>query len=193
MLAYLENYFNLKKSFIFYGAYHHNSVNQIVHVLFVPAIFTTALSFLARVPITDTISLSHVVAAFYALSFLKMEPIAGALYAPVIGVMEYFASTVLVHHVPFSIAMHAVAWVAQIVAHKYAEGREPAFMEDPLEAVHAAVFFVWLELLFALGYRPSKKVELEKLVKERIAEMNAEEREKAAKASAATAAAKKVE
>lgn len=192
MLAYLRDYFDLKKSFVFYGSYHHNRVNQMVHMLFVPVIFTTALSILAHVPITDTISLSHVVAAFYALSFLKMDFVAGALYAPVIGAMEYFASTVLMHHVPLAIALHAFAWTAQILAHKYAEGREPAFMEDPLGAFHAAVFFVWLELLFALGYSPSERVELEKLVKERIAEMNAEESEKAAKDSAATAAAKKV-
>lgn len=174
MLAYLENYFNLKKSFVFYGAYHHNWANQLVHVIFVPAIFTTALSFAARVPITDKVNLSHIAAAFYAVSFLKMEPIAGALYAPVIGAMEYLASSVLVHHVPLSIGINIVSWIAQIISHKCAEGRQPAFTEDPFQAIHAAVFFVWLELLYSLGYRPSQRAELEKLVKARIAQMDAE-------------------
>ncbi|KAK7200884.1 hypothetical protein NESM_000147200 [Novymonas esmeraldas] len=174
MLAYQANYFNLKKSFVFYGAYHNNWQNQIVHVLFVPAIFTTALSFLARVPIAGDVNLSHVVAAFYAVSFIMMEPLAGAMYAPVIGAMEYLASRVLLHHVPTSIAIHLFGWVTQIVAHKYAEGRQPAFTEDPLQAVHAAVFFVWLELLYYLGYRPSQKAELDRLIHERIAKMDEE-------------------
>lgn len=192
MLAYLDNYFNLKKSFVFYGSYHHNWMNQMVHVIFVPAIFTTAMSFIARIPITDKVNLSHIVAAFYAVSFLKMEPVAGALYAPVIGAMEYLGSRVLINYVPVSIAIHLLGWVAQIVAHKRAEGRQPAFMEDPLQAIHAAVFFVWLELLFYLGYRPSEKEELERLVKERIAKMNAEDTAKSAKDTVTEAATKTV-
>ncbi|KPA86556.1 hypothetical protein ABB37_00693 [Leptomonas pyrrhocoris] len=192
MLAYLDNYFNLKKSFVFYGSYHHTPINQLVHVIFVPAIFTTAMSFVARIPITDKVNLSHVVAAFYAISFLKMEPVAGALYAPVIGAMEYLGSQVLIHHVPGSIAVHLLGWTAQIFAHTYAEGRQPAFTEDPFQAIHAAVFFVWLELLFYLGYRPSEKEELGKLVKARIAKMNAEDAAKTVADTAASAAAKKV-
>lgn len=175
MLAYLENYFNLKKSFVFYGSYHHIWQNQMVHVIFVPAIFTTAMSFLARVPITGKVNLSHIVTAFYAVSFIKMEPVAGALYAPVLAAMEYLGAQVLVNHVPTSIAIHVFSWVTQILAHKFAEGRAPAFREDPLQALHAAVFFVWLEVLYALGYRPSQRAELEKLVAERIAKMDAAE------------------
>lgn len=173
MLAYLENYFDLRKSFVFYGAYHHKWPNQMIHVIFVPAIFTTAMSFLARVPIAGSVNLSHIVTAFYAVSFIKMEPSAGALYAPVIAAMEYLSSQVLIHHVPTSIGIHVLGWAAQILGHKFIEGRQPAFMQDPLQAIHAAVFFVWLEVLFFLGYRPAMKAELEKKIKERIATMNA--------------------
>ncbi|KAL7702029.1 2-hydroxy-palmitic acid dioxygenase Mpo1-like [Lotmaria passim] len=175
MIAYLENYFNLKKSFVFYGSYHHNWMNQMVHVIFVPAIFTTSMSFIAHIPITDKINLSHIVAAFYAISFLKMEPVAGALYAPVVGAMEYLGSRVLINYFPASLALNLFGWAAQIISHKWLEHRQPAFTEDPFQAIHAAVFFVWLELLFFLGYRPSEKEELEKLVQQRIARMNAEE------------------
>ncbi|KAG5491359.1 hypothetical protein JIQ42_01258 [Leishmania sp. Namibia] len=172
MLAYVENYFDLRKSFVFYGAYHHNWKNQMIHVLFVPVIFTTALSFLARVPITGGVDLSHIVAAFYAISFIKMEPVAGALYLPVIAAMEYLGSKVLFNRVPTSIGIHVLGWAAQILGHKLAEGRQPAFTEDPPQAFHAAVFFVWLEVLFFLGYRPAEKAELEKLIRKRIANMN---------------------
>ncbi|GET92976.1 hypothetical protein, unknown function [Leishmania tarentolae] len=173
MLAYLENYFDLRKSFVFYGAYHRKWPNQMIHVIFVPAIFTTAMSFLAHVRIGGEVNLSHIITAFYAVSFIKMEPIAGTLYAPMIAFMEYLGSRVLINHVPASIGIHVLSWAAQIVGHKFIEGRQPAFMEDPLQAIHAAVFFVWLEVLFFLGYRPSMKAELEKMIEERVAQMSA--------------------
>ncbi|CAJ1012398.1 putative Protein (DUF962) [Leishmania naiffi] len=190
MLAYLESYFDLRKSFVFYGAYHHQWQNQMIHVIFVPAIFTTAMSFLARVPIAGGVTLSHIIAAFYAVSFIKMEPVAGALYAPIIGAMEYLGLRVLINHVPISIAIHALGWGVQIMGHKFLEGRQPAFMEDPLQAIHAALLFVWLEVLFFLGYRPAMKAELDKLIKVQIEKMNAAE--KAGKAPIIKVAPKKV-
>lgn len=176
MAAYLKNYFNLEKSFVFYGSYHMNRCNQFIHVIFVPIIFTTSMSFIARIPITEKVNLSHVVSAFYALSFIVMEPVAGVLYAPVIGLMEYIGSTICVQNAPLSIAAHVIGWVAQIVAHKKAEGRQPAFTEDPLQAIHAAVFFVWLEVLFYFGYDRAKRQQLEELVGKRIADMKRREK-----------------
>lgn len=175
MWTYLENYFNLKKSFVFYGSYHHEWRNQIVHVLFVPTIFTTALGFASTMKITDTVNVSHVVAGFYALSFIIMEPLAGTLYAPVIAGMQYIGENICAPNVAVSAAVHVFAWAAQIFAHKFFEHRAPAFTEDPLQAIHAAVFFVWLEVLYALGYRPKERDELNALVRQRMAKMDAEE------------------
>lgn len=172
-MSYLSNYFNLKKSFVFYGSYHNQWQNQLIHVLFVPAIFTTALAFLSKVPITEHINLSHLVAAFYAVSFTVMEPVAGLLYAPLIAGMQYLGQTVCAANIPVSIGVHLFGWASQIFAHKVCEGRAPAFLEDPLQAVHSAVFFVWLEVLYALGYRPKQKEELDALIRERIAKMDA--------------------
>lgn len=184
MWGYLENYFNLRKSFVFYGSYHHEWRNQLVHVTFVPAIFTTALSFLCRVKLTPSVDLSHVVATFYAGSFICMEPCAGILYAPVIAGMQLLASRVCSKHVTASVAVHLIGWIIQVLAHKYFEGRAPAFLEDPLQAIHAAVFFVWLEVLYYLGYRPKERDELDALVVERIAKLDAEAAaKKAAQAS----------
>ena len=68
--------------------------------------------------------------------------------------------------------IHIFSWVAQLIGHGFAEGRAPAFLDnllgggsllilfDPLNiqffflAVVLAPFFVHLEILFALGFRP---------------------------------------
>jgi uncharacterized membrane protein YGL010W len=38
----------LTSAFAFYGAYHANPINQLIHVICVPAIYTTALAFLTK-------------------------------------------------------------------------------------------------------------------------------------------------
>lgn len=166
----LEGYTDLRKSFVFYGSYHHNKVNQWIHLLGVPSIFTTALALAHPLKVYGNVSLSDVVAVVYALSFIKMEPTAGLLYAPVIGAMHYIATTILVHDVKLSLLIHSVAWVSQFVGHGVFEGRKPALFDNLAQSFHAAVFFVWLEFLFMLGYKPALHKELNTLIEKRMAQ-----------------------
>lgn len=180
MFAYLENYFNLKKSFVFYGSYHHEWRNQFIHVVFVPVIFTTFLGFTSKLQITEKVNVSHAITAFYAASFIIMEPLAGTLYAPVLAGMQYIGQTFCAPNVTASLVAQGIAWGAQVLSHKFFEQRKPAFTEDPLQAVHAAVFFVWLDVLYALGYRRSESDVLVDLVEKRIEKLDQEEAAEAA-------------
>jgi uncharacterized membrane protein YGL010W len=47
------------------------------------------------------------------------------------------------------------SWTPQILAHKYIEGRAPALFDNLAQAFLLAPFFVFLEVLFKLGYRPA--------------------------------------
>lgn len=42
--------FNLREQLTFYGSYHNNFWNQVIHFIFVPAIFWTAAVWLAYTP-----------------------------------------------------------------------------------------------------------------------------------------------
>lgn len=68
-----------------------------------------------------------------------------------------------------AIAVEIVSWVAQFVGHGKYEGRAPALFDNLLQAFVLAPFFVFMEGLFMLGYRPElqKRVntEVEKEVK----------------------------
>lgn len=169
----LSNYFDLRQSFPFYGAYHNETRNQIIHCVFVPVIFTTALTFGSFVKLGSTgFTLSDAAAAFYATSFVKMEVTAGLLYAPVIGAMHHIGTRLLPAHLPLAVGLHALGWILQFIGHGVFEGRKPALLDNLLQSLHASVFFVWLEILFAFGYRPKLKRELNQLVAQRIAQLN---------------------
>ena len=49
-------YDKLVTHFAFYGAYHNNKTNQLIHILCVPLILVTALMFLNNVDVTSYIS-----------------------------------------------------------------------------------------------------------------------------------------
>ena len=55
------------------------------------------------------------------------------------------------------------------MGHAVFEGRHPAFVDNILQALFLAPLFVWLEVLFMLGYRPELKARIDKGVKEDIA------------------------
>lgn len=161
----LSDYFDLRKSFPFYGAYHHDWWNQWIHIFGVPCIAATTLCFLHRVPlpISGGWTLADLTTLFYVTSFIAMDFVAGLAYAPILIFMNYLGAGYLTANVEFAVALHVAAWISQFVGHGVFEGRKPALMDNLLQALHAAVFFVWLEVLFKLGYKPALKKELDAL------------------------------
>jgi uncharacterized membrane protein YGL010W len=63
-----------------------------------------------------------------------------------------------------AIAVEIVSWVAQFIGHGVYEGRAPALFDNLLQAFVLAPFFVFMEALFKLGYRP----ELQKRVNDAV-------------------------
>jgi len=53
-----------------------------------------------------------------------------------------------------AVLLHVGSWIAQFLGHGLAEKRAPALLDNLLGAVVLAPFFVHLEILFGLGYRP---------------------------------------
>lgn len=102
-----------------------------------------------------------------------LEPVAGALFAPILlggtALSNYLTSTYGVTAAFWSAGLHALAWGVQIMGHAVFEGRHPAFVDNILQALFLAPLFVWLEVLFMLGYRPELKARIDKGVKEDIA------------------------
>jgi 2-hydroxy fatty acid dioxygenase len=65
--------------------------------------------------------------------------------------------------------MHVTSWIVQFIGHGVFEGRAPALLDNLVQAVFLAPLFVWLEILFAMGYRPELKSRLNIAVEADIA------------------------
>lgn len=106
-----------------------------------------------------------------------MEPVAGAMLAPLLlggtAAANHLTSTYGMKANYVAIGVHVVSWLVQFVGHGIFEGRAPALLDNLVQAIFLAPFFVWLEILFALGYRPELKSRLDNAIQKEIAKFKA--------------------
>ncbi|PBL02746.1 DUF962-domain-containing protein [Armillaria gallica] len=167
---YLADVFNINKQFTFYGVYHRNPINVAIHMICVPMILWTGLVMGTNLPSTMfppihivfndylafDLNWASVVAGCFLFYYYTLEPLAAFMYTPEMALITLTALK-FAHrpdHMAVSGALHAFAWIAQFVGHGFAEKRAPALMDNILGAAVLAPFFVHLELLYKLGYRP---------------------------------------
>ncbi|TRM68428.1 hypothetical protein BD626DRAFT_481710 [Schizophyllum amplum] len=175
--------FDVKAQLTFYGAYHSNPVNVGIHMIFVPTIMWTAFVLTCRVPTPTFFPDLHwtinnylafdlnwpaVYAAIVAAYYFVLDPVAAFIYLPQMGLSlltatrfaETTGTVAGLDHFSASLALHVASWLFQFAGHGLAEGRAPALLDNLLGAVVLAPFFVHLEELFVLGYRPQLHKEL---------------------------------
>ncbi|KAI6917856.1 hypothetical protein KC355_g17508 [Hortaea werneckii] len=83
-----------------------------------------------------------------------------------------------------ALGIHIFSWIAQFIGHGIFEGRAPALLDNLVQALFLAPFFVWLEILFAFGYRPELKARLDKAVQKEIEKYRKQKGEKGVAADA---------
>ncbi|KAF9520725.1 hypothetical protein BS47DRAFT_400650 [Hydnum rufescens UP504] len=179
--------FKVDKQLAFYGAYHRNKWNILVHVVFVPVIVWTGGVFFANLtppafipfvsyPINEYLlaetNWATLVASAFLLYYLILEPLGALLFFPQIF-LTVLTATAFARHNPsqlsISLALHVLSWIAQFVSHTVAEKRAPALLDNILGATVLAPFFVHLENLFFLGYKPDLHRRIQNLVGVEIA------------------------
>ncbi|CAI6282077.1 unnamed protein product [Periconia digitata] len=173
---------NLEKQMRFYGAYHHNTVNVGIHIVCVPAILVTFITLFTNtpsVPLPTWLSVPHLPlnvgtfgAVLYSTLYILMEPVAGTILLPILlgsaAYGNYLTSTYGATANYWAGGINVISWIAQFVGHGIFEGRAPALLDNLVQALFLAPFFVWFEILFSLGYRPDLKKRLEKAVAEDV-------------------------
>lgn len=165
--------FDLENHFAFYGAYHSNPVNILIHMLFVwPILFSNLMLLhytpcffnLPKIEFCDhsplDLNLGFLVTVFYALFYVAMDKKAGTLGA-FLCFFCWVASSSVCYHLGFSLAWKvAVAaqvfcWTGQFIGHGVFEKRSPALLDNLAQAFLMAPYFVLLEVLQSFfGYEP---------------------------------------
>ncbi|KAK5126865.1 hypothetical protein LTR08_004565 [Meristemomyces frigidus] len=173
---------NLEKQLLFYGAYHDHPVNVAIHIICVPVLLLTGFLFGTNTPALPlppwmTIpnlpaNLGTIACLLYTTLYILMEPVAGGMFAPILiggtAYANYLTSTYGMQANNIAIGVHIFSWLAQFVGHGIFEGRAPALLDNLVQAIFLAPLFVWLEVLFAFGYRPELKARLDKAVQGEI-------------------------
>ena len=66
--------------------------------------------------------------------------------------------------------IHVFSWIIQFVGHGVFEGRKPALLDSLVQSVVLAPLFVWLHVLFFVGYRPQLQHEIDEIISKKIKE-----------------------
>ncbi|KAI9067662.1 DUF962-domain-containing protein [Trametes sanguinea] len=184
--------FDVKKQLTFYGAYHHHPVNIAIHTIFVPLILWSSLVMGSRVPVPSFFPDIHVVfSKYFAFDFnwpalwafttlayyYVLEPSAALIYTPEMLLITSSAAAFSRQPDGFKVALavHVASWVFQFLGHGAAERRSPALLDNLLGALVLAPFFVHLEILFLLGYKPALRDGIEQGVQAELAKIKAAE------------------
>eukprot|EP00271_Cylindrocystis_brebissonii_P014578 TRINITY_DN35966_c0_g1_i1.p1 TRINITY_DN35966_c0_g1~~TRINITY_DN35966_c0_g1_i1.p1 ORF type:complete len:203 (-),score=16.48 TRINITY_DN35966_c0_g1_i1:1018-1626(-) len=168
--------FDLEEQFAFYGAYHSNIINVIIHCVFVwPILFTFLVFCSYSSPLFSTplpfgpfpghelvvFNLAFFVAAFYGSYYVLLDRKGGWVGAACALACWIGAQGFLVHFGAslawkIALALHVTSWVSQFVGHGAFEGRAPALLDNLAQALMMAPYFVILELLVTVfHYEPS--------------------------------------
>jgi len=175
---------DLEKQLCFYGAYHHNAVNIGIHMLCVPLLLLTGLLLGTNspnlIPLPEWLTLPYlppnagtIGAIGYAGFYMLLEPFAGSLLLPVIMGWTAYANHLTTAHTAsantISIAVWTVSWILQFIGHGVYEGRAPALLDNLLQALVLAPFFVFMEFLFKVfHYRPELQKRVSAAVEKEI-------------------------
>ena len=123
-------------------------------------------------------NLGTVACLAYSTLYVLMEPVAGGMLAPLLlggtAYANHLTSTYGMKANYIAIGVHVASWIAQFVGHGIFEGRAPALLDNLVQALFLAPFFVWLEILFAFGYRPELKSRLDQSVEREVARFRAQ-------------------
>ncbi|KAG2212876.1 hypothetical protein INT46_009668 [Mucor plumbeus] len=181
--------FSLKKQLVVYGSHHNNKVNVAIHMIFVPTIFWTALVFASNTGpffnVDGTIfaflkpfgpNLAFFTVIFYLTYYAILDPIAASIASPILLTMSY-TSTKFLETNPnankIALAIHIISWIFQFLGHGLAEKRSPKLLDNLVQALVSAPYFVFFEVLFYLGYKPQLYKEVMTEINKDVAEFKA--------------------
>ncbi|KAH8674603.1 hypothetical protein BGZ60DRAFT_526559 [Tricladium varicosporioides] len=180
---------NLEKQLCFYGAYHHNPVNVGIHMTCVPLILAASLLLATNsptlIPLPSWLSVPNlplnvgtIGAIGYGAFYILLEPVAGSVLLPLIIGWTAYANHLTATYTSTAntagIVVEVVAWIAQFVGHGVFERRAPALLDNLVQALVLAPFFVFMEMLFKFGYRPELQKRVNEAVEKEIKKFRAE-------------------
>jgi uncharacterized membrane protein YGL010W len=166
----------------FYGVYHREPFNQLIHFFGVPIIVWTILIFQAHLPLTTRLTLNWpgaphhptwatVTTVFYLIYYFQIDAPGALMYAPFLCFM-YYTSVLWTAQDQYQTnkgklswtgtgrllrlagLLHAMAWYLQIhPGHRIIEGAQPAVLQSVGGALFTGPLFAFYEGIWYVGLR----------------------------------------
>jgi len=190
---------DIEEQLAFYGAYHSNVYNQLIHVVFVPLIWGTACVWLAYSPKflkngPEWLNFSFVVylmyASYYGVLDFKTALLVDAFYFVVFLVANHIVakekeagkktkvgpqakpSGPSYSAAKWALVLHVFGWYMQIhPGHAIFEGTKPALLDSFVQSLTLAPLFVFYEVIWFCWpeFQADMRHNVEKLIAERHA------------------------
>lgn len=114
---------SFENHFVQYGSYHANTVNKWIHIVSVPLIVLTALTFLVRVEIPYVSDFATLLTIVYSLGYIYLHLVIGFFSGILLCSLNYLA-----HEIAFKtfygieswklcIIVHIFSWITQLLGH----------------------------------------------------------------------------
>ncbi|CAK81285.1 unnamed protein product (macronuclear) [Paramecium tetraurelia] len=149
-----------------YGSYHSNIVNKAIHLVCIPLILLSAVQITNHYSFTiDTgccqLNFGLIMLFVLALVYMTVDLVSGILassfyIAVTLFLNQRFANSDEAqwsNHLFLATTFQVACWILQFIGHGVFEKRAPALLDNILQ-IFVAPDFVFLEVLFFLGYKP---------------------------------------
>lgn len=168
---------DLKGHLVFYKSYHTNETNVAIHLFCIPIILLSAIAMMTARGLSDYpyLNLGMLLSIGYGVYYVMLDWKVGIPSALFYGLVGYVFSTYYYFVAPspmsaldqnqlykYSVMTHVMAWLAQFYGHRFHEHRAPALLDNLVQALVLAPFFVSFEVAFWLGLRTDIKEYMEK-------------------------------
>lgn len=153
----------------FYRSYHFNKVNVSIHLVCIPVILLTATMLMTPLNVYGLnhpiINLGSILTWSYGMFYVLLDASLGVPSFLFLTAFSYAVTKLYVQLSPESQSLyitwalfgHIVAWLLQFYGHGVHEKRAPALLDNLLQALVLAPFFVVYEIAFALGFKLDTK------------------------------------
>lgn len=131
-------------------------------MIFVPVILFTSSCILQRIRVYGAISLAHILGLCFGLYYIALCVPTGILASAIIALMNAAITLGWVRlHFATELSVFVISWIFQFVGHGVFEKRKPALLDNLVQSLVLAPYFVLFEVLFKLGYMPQLRDQLE--------------------------------
>jgi len=156
--------FDLEGHLVFYRSYHFNHTNVAIHLVCIPIILLSAITFLTAREV-GALSVGTLIAWGYGIYYVMLDWKCGLPSFALLVTYSHYITQLYQSldasqkslFVQYAMFAHVAAWLAQFYGHGVHEKRAPALLDNLLQAIVLAPFFVAFEIAFFLGFRKDLK------------------------------------